>query len=205
MKKTHLFLLMLSLLSLPAAASAENAVITGVQGSAEIMREGNVMPVTPGMAVQSGDKLKTGADCTADVAMNGVAGCRLLPGTEAEVKNAGKASMDLRLHSGNAIFNLQKLDGGSSFRVETPTAVATVRGTQFWGRVDALSGGPVTTFAVRQGSVDVLVKATNTTISLKEGQALDIAKDDSIVPSLRPALAAELEAMEQASSIQTSA
>ena len=114
--------------------------------------------------------------------------------------------MHLKIMSGNAVLNLKKLSPASTFKVETPTAVAAVRGTQFWGRVDLQKAdNPVTTFAVREGIVTVMVKNAGKLFYLKKGQALDIPKNTSIAPSIRPALDAEMEAMKQASAIKTSA
>ncbi|HXV18743.1 MAG TPA: FecR domain-containing protein, partial [Candidatus Omnitrophota bacterium] len=112
----------------------------------------------------------------------------------------------LKITKGNAILNLDKLPAQSSFKVETPTAIAAVRGTQFWGRVEAsLPENPVTTFAVRQGTVEIFAKSVEKTFTLEAGQALDIPAVETTVPVIRPALEGEMAAMAQADSIRTAA
>ena len=189
-----------------AAAAPKRAVISNLQGSAVIIRDGQTLPVSAGMACQKKDIIRTGPQCTLDLTMNDVAGCRLLAASECALMRSGKRHMHLKIMSGNAVLNLKKLSPVSTFKVETPTAVAAVRGTQFWGRVDLQKAdNPVTTFAVRSGTVEVLDKASGKNFTLREGQALDIPKDMTTPPSTRPALAGEMAAMEQASSIKTSA
>lgn len=188
-----------------ANAAGARAVASNLQGSATVTRDGQTQPVAVGTTFGKKDVIRTGPDCTLDLAMNDVAGCRMLAASECTLKRAGRRNMHLGVTGGNVILNLRKLPAGSTFKVETPTAVAAVRGTQFWGRVDATAAGdPVTTFAVRTGAVEVLAKISGATFTLKEGQALDIPKDAALPPAVRPALAAEMAAMEQASSIKTS-
>ncbi len=188
------------------SAAGRKAIVSNLQGSATILRDGQSLPVSAGMACEKKDVIQTGPNCTLDLAMNDVAGCRLLASSECALMRAGKRNMHLNITSGNAILNLKKLSPASTFKVETPTAVAAVRGTQFWGRVDTqTAANPVTTFAVRSGAVEVLAKASGTSFTLKQGQALDIPKDAATPPSIRPALAEEMAAMEQASGIKTSA
>ncbi len=207
MKKTLLALAGLMLIvPFTAQAAAEKIVVSGVSGEPQMVRAGQTLPVKVGTECQTGDILKTSPGCNVDVSLNNLAGCRVLPSSECMISNGVSSNMKIQIKNGNAILNLKKLPAGSSFQVETPTAVATVRGTQFWGRVMAQDpANPITTFAVRQGVVTVLAKGAGKTFSLKKGQALDIPANSSIAPSVRPALDAELKAMEEASSIKTSA
>ena len=208
--KLGLRILSLSLLFLfgcfyaSAYAETEKVMVTQVSGSPEIIRQGKSIPASVGMACQKEDQLKTTSECSMDIAMNGMAGCRVLPSSECLIADADQDSMQLKVNNGNVILNLEKLPQGSTFKVETPTAVASVRGTQFWGRVDLQKAeNPVTTFAVREGTVEIFAKSVNKHFTVEKGRALDIPKDASSVPSIRTALAGELQAMEQASSIKT--
>ncbi len=171
-----------------------------------ILRDGQTLPAAVGMDARNNDELKTEAGCMADVSLNGLAGCRVLPSSHCRIVNTATDGMSVKIESGNAILNLEKLPKGSTFQVETPTALATVRGTQFWGRVERSSpDNPVTTFAVREGVVQVTPKGFNQNFSLQKGQALDIPKDTKAAPVMRPALPEEMDAMQQASEIRTSA
>jgi hypothetical protein len=188
-----------------AAAHAESAVVSQVQGDAKIIRNGETLKVTAGLACQNNDTLKTGENCVVDISMNSLVGCRILPASECAVMDENVSGMNLKVKSGNVILNLEKLPSNSSFALETPTAIASVRGTQFWGRVDLQKiNNPVTTFAVRQGSVEVFAKSVQKSFTLNQGQALDIHKDAAAAPTVRSALAEEMNAMKQAPSIKTS-
>ena len=186
--------------------AAGNITVMQVSGQPQIIRGDKTIPAKMGTLCQTGDVLKTPTpECSLDVAVNGLAGCRVLPGSECTVVDGSKSNMRLEIKSGNAILNLKKLPVGSAFEIETPTAIASVRGTQFWGRVDAADlNNPITTFAVRRGLVNILDKKSNKMFSLKMGQALDIPKN-GLAPVIRPALDEEMKTMEQAQAIQTSA
>lgn len=198
------FIIALSYLIPISYASAEGVVVSKVEGGPMIIREGQEIAATSGMPCQANDLVKTGTNCSLDISMNKMAGCRVLAGSQVLIAKAGADSMSVKVDSGNVILNLDKLPADSSFRVETPTAVASVRGTQFWGRVDTTQAeNPVTTFAVRQGAVEILAKTSSQTFMLEKGQALDIPKDVSVAPSVRPALDGEMQAMGQADTIAT--
>lgn len=200
-----LFMLSLSLFGRPLSALAQEAAVTYLEGEAFILRGSDKIPAALGSLCQTGDLLETGGHCTLDLTLNDLAGCRLLASSQAEITNTDASDMRVAIKSGNAVLNLKKLPKNSSFRVETPTAIAAVRGTQFWGRVETQNpANPVTTFAVREGIVEIFAKTSNQTFTLEKGQALDIPLDGSL-PTVRVALNAELKAMEQADAIKTSA
>jgi len=208
MKKSPFFLLLcLALSQAPLFAAGEKIVVAQMAGQPQIVRGNQMIPAKIGMECRTGDILKTpAAGCRMDVALNDLAGCRVLPASECVIVQGSSSGMRIQIKNGNAILNLKKLPVNSTFEVETPTAVATVRGTQFWGRVEAgQADNPVTTFAVREGMVKIFDKKTAKIFSLKKGQALDIPKNAAVAPTVRPALEAELKALEQAPSIRTSA
>ena len=220
MKRTAVylsFLLAAVCFASPAGTESEQVVVSNVQGSPMILRNGQPIPATAGMACQKYDVLKTTEGCVVDISVNNLAGCRILPSSECAIMETKEESMHLKIKNGNAVFHVGKLGAKSSFKVETPTAIAAVRGTQFWGRVDLQRSyanqkvastvviNPVTTFAVREGVVEVHPNPIGEKFTLQPGQALDIPKDVSVSPSIRPALAEEMQAMEQASTIKTAA
>lgn len=204
MKKIFLWVFLLAQTTGFAAAEEGSVVITHAQGSPMIVRGAQSIPAKTGAACLQGDTIQTSGECTVDLAMNQTAGCRLLPSSECAIVNMAKSAMHLNITSGNAVLNLEKLPKDSTFELETPTAIATVRGTQFWGRVDqAHPDNPVTTFAVRQGAVDIFAKSVEKNFRLVPGQALDIPKEGAEAPQIRSALDVEMKAMEQADTIQT--
>ena len=189
------------------AAYAEEAnpiVVTQMQGDVKLIREGAEMPVAVGTACQAKDTLRTSETCKVDVAFNGTTGTRLLPNSEMKILQTNPKETMIAIQQGNALFNLKKLADGSTFRVETPTAIAAVRGTRFWGRVDGENAGNLTTsFAVLEGSVDIFAKSVNRTYHLEKNQALDIPAQVENSPSVREAKREEIKAMKQTSDIAT--
>lgn len=200
-----LVLFILSSLFAVRYAYADSIVVTRVEGSPVVVHNGITIGAFSGMNGHASDTIKTTADSSMDIAINGLAGCRVLGNSEVLIADANTESMSIKVISGNVILNLETLPANSTFRVETPTALASVRGTQFWGRVDgALTGNPVTTFAVRKGMVEVIAKGAEEKFTLEAGQALDIPKS-AAKPFIRLALSSELSAMAQADAIAVGA
>ncbi len=203
MKKTVAAFFLFILAALPASADSPVGTVTTVTGDAAVERRGSFIPAVPGMEIRKGDVFQSGPGGSMDISLNDLAGCRILPSSEVNLEETASENMRLNVVSGNVILNLQKLPRASKFRVETPTAIASVRGTQFWGRVDSASGDAVTTFAVREGEVKVLARGARRNFRLKPGQAVDIPRSGR--PVSRKALEGEMQAMEQASTVKTAA
>lgn len=205
-KKILIQSVLIAALSAPLVHGAETGEvwITKVEGSVSVVTNGQSAPAKEGQAVGLNDVIKTEAGSTADITVNSLVGCRVLASTEASLSDIKKESMQLKLVSGNVVLNIDKLPEKSTFRLETPTAIAAVRGTQFWGRVNLLNPrNPNITFAVREGFVNILTLSTNETFTLREGQALDIPRDLIGRPSVRQALGQEMAALDQASTVRT--
>lgn len=208
MKKTLFSALLALSLHLTAASpvwAVEGCTVQAVHGQPVVQRGAEEIQLKAGDVLQKGDTIKTPTpQCQVDMSMNDLAGIRILSGSIAEVAAWKTENMTVKIVNGNLIANLQKLPEGSSFKVETPTAIAAVRGTQFWGRVQNSAPIPVTTFAVREGSVEIQPAGSESVFKLAAGQALDIPADDQ-APKVRDALTEEMAAMEQAASIPTHA
>lgn len=204
--KKYFFLFLASCSLFPAnslwAAEAKMAV-TGMKGDCQILREDASVAAKMGAECQKSDVIKTGEDGQMDVTWNGRLGCRVLPSTELALKDTNRDAMVVEVNAGNIILNVKSLPKESTFRVESPTAVATVRGTQFWGRVENSDPlNPVTTFAVRKGKVEIMDKNSSQTFFIKPGYALDIPKELNASPKIRKALPVEMDTMAQADNIK---
>lgn len=184
-----------------AAAQEAALVVTDVQGGAFIVRNGERVMAEKGMACEEGDVVETLEDGRVDVSMNGLAGFRLLGSTQGKISSAAASDMKVLVNEGNVLVNAKKLGEGNAFTLETPTAVAAVRGTQFWGRVVSPEGTPVTTIAVREGSLEITPAGLSEAVFVEAGEALDISKALAPAPVKRKALDAEMFAMEQAAEI----
>lgn len=181
-------------------AEEEGAFVTNVQGRASVIRAGVEEPASVGMALRKEDGIKTDVDGRLDLSTNGVAGVRLLALTEGSIKELSPAKVGVSVSKGNVIVNVKELPRENQFDLETPTAIAAVRGTQFWGRVDAAGQAAVTTIAVREGVIQIAVKESGFAFSLSQGQAIDIPPGLGD-PQVRPASDAEMQAMARASEI----
>jgi len=206
MKRSIILGLAMLAVSVTAYAAAEGCVVTGVLGDATVMRNDTEIAVQKGDSLMKGDLVKTSADGQMDMSMNDLAGCRMLPGSAVRVESWKSENMSLKVESGNVVLNLKELPKASSFKIETPAAVATVRGTQFWGRVNPSADSAVTTFAVRKGSVEIspVGGAQAMPVMLEAGQAIDISTKESSY-AVRDALPEEMAAMEQADQISNTA
>ena len=205
MKKFGAWAVAIGLVLVSGSVLAGEAKIMRLSGEAFIANADGIQRVKPGTVVGAGDMVMTREGCQLDLSVNGQAGCRMLPNTTAAIASTKSDGMKILVAEGNVVLNIKKLEAGQKFTVDTPTAVAAVRGTQFWGRVtDSQAGSTVTTFAVREGSVEILSKATNQSVTVNAGQAVDLdagAKQ----PALRPALQEELAAMAVADDIAITA
>jgi hypothetical protein len=198
------FILSFLLSASPILFAADGSAITGLDGKASIIREGQTMPAQLGMELKAGDAIQTDSGSSVDFAMNGTVGTRVTSSSEAILEDSNKENMKIRVKVGKLLLNLDKLPTKSSFKVETPTAVAVVRGTQFSVQVDTLNmNNPTSSFAVRDGNIQVFMPGTNETFNLGQGQAIDIPKDLIRTPSIRQAAGNELRSLEQTSLVKT--
>ena len=139
--------LVLGVLVLAAApASAEPAAagrIKVASGQAFIVRGGNLVPATVGLAVLESDGLRTGTDGTLGVTLKDDTRVSLGPGSEVRLDSflydpaAGRLGLALKFIRGVTAYvsgRIAKLSP-DSVRLETPAAIVGVRGTTLTIRV----------------------------------------------------------------------
>jgi hypothetical protein len=183
-------------------AAGPCGAITKVEGDAQLVRNGQTLPAAVGTPVEQGDTLRAPKGSRVDFSVNGVAGLSAAEGTECQVTRAGAEEMKIDLAIGELRANIKKLPSNASFSVETPTAIAAVRGTQFTSRVTMNEQNlPDSSFIVRDSRVDVTVKSSGEKIALNEGLALDVPSVPAGAPEARQATGAELVKMEGTSLI----
>ena len=170
MQKAGFFLLFLCFTTL-ASAKAE-VVVSGIEGSASIIRNGQTIAVEKGMKIQRNDTVKTESNGRLDIVLNNAAGLRVQPSSEIRLKQIKPKKIDIELVVGNIFANVKKLLKGSSFEVETGTAVMGVRGT----KLSASHKNGKTTFAASEGQLKVKDKATGNTYDVSAGNAIDIGE-----------------------------
>ncbi len=136
-----------------------------------------------------------------DVTMNGKAGFRMHNSAECVMENINPSNSYVKVNVGFLLVNMKPLDRGDTFDFETPNAVISVKGTQFSIRVEK-KGQPtaMTTVVVRNGSVQVRVKASSATITVLEGQTLELPPN-TYIPSQRTATEEETAPLERISAV----
>lgn len=149
-----LFVLCLST-PLPAQIPAADAatVLTAV-GQVSIIRDETPWVVFPGQAARVGETIVTGEDGFAELELSDGSRFQIFPNSQVVFrKNPGSLRDLVDVFLGRVKFHIQKITGGSPrYRIFTPTAVISVRGTTFDVNVDP----DETTFvAVEEGAVGV--------------------------------------------------
>src|SRR5512147_1669013 len=133
-------LALILLLAAPLRGVAEEVgTVSAAAGSVEIGRAGTWRPVIQGEAVQLGDSLRTGADGRLQVLLRDDSVITLAEKSRIAIDeqvydpNGGAARTLLRMIGGRvrSLVSDAYRTPGASYEVETATAVAGVRGTEF--------------------------------------------------------------------------
>jgi len=162
-----LLLIFLIYLTKSLAVVQRVAVIDSVVGSAVLLQEEDLpIPLEVGRLVHTGDIVRVGPDSSVELRWARWAGgmrIKLESDTTFVVAKAtvnrstGEEESQLRVEKGTVWIRLRRaLTGKSKFEVETPTAVAAVRGTVFQVSVEE-SG--ISLVSVWDGTVDVRAKS----------------------------------------------
>ncbi|MDH5657340.1 MAG: FecR domain-containing protein [Spirochaetia bacterium] len=148
----------------------QGAIITHVNGLVEVSslnNPSNFSTITPdkvyskeGM-ILPGQIIKTGKDSRVDLQLKDGILFRLGPETKILLKESQILSgenfhkVEIDLSKGKMFTTVNKMEGASSFKVKTPTAIAGVRGTDFLVVSDEVSSD----ILVEDGSVEVLTES----------------------------------------------
>lgn len=153
--------------------------VTFAQGEVRMLPVGSVewLPLAPGAAILEGQRIGTGPDGTAEIAFQSGVTLILRPKTEitaASVRDQGALSYWNRflLRAGKAMAIIKKATGRENrFRIETPSAIAAARGTEFRSGFDT---DGVSRFEVLDGTV--AVEAGGKTVSAGPGEGAIVEK-----------------------------
>lgn len=165
--------------------------IEAARGSVVLVRTGVEAPVQPGALMADGDLLRTGADASALLAVEGRGQLLVSPGSELRVDHArvygrsAVADVKLRLNSGNAEPQVRRLARGSRFEIVTPAAITAVRGTDF--RVGTLDDGRRMRVELTQGRLAVAAASTD---RVDRGRGIELAPGQGAVASAEGSLMA---------------
>jgi ferric-dicitrate binding protein FerR (iron transport regulator) len=158
---------------LPAALSALSGQVVYTEGDVSIRNGSQTHDAILGEPLNPGDVISTGAESLAVIDLANSTTLKLRPKTTLAIDSIGE-TMAVTLNAGGVFTHvLKKLTG--RFSVQTQTAVAGVRGTEFfiaYGRtVDAL---PDVWLCVNSGAVDVSLPRTGASVVVREGFGINI-------------------------------
>jgi ferric-dicitrate binding protein FerR (iron transport regulator) len=182
MKQSLLLWVGLSCVTLPVYAQETpapfEARLTQVSGDVSVIAAGGNAEGTtvPGeMPLVEGDQVKVGPHGSAEIALTGPTVIQLLEGSSLRIKQLSEKNVIFRLDNGTflAKVKFEKKDG-NQLSVETPTAVAAVRGTEFvvqqesfGSRIGVLDEGHVAVSA--PGSSDQIMLHFNQETRVRRG------------------------------------
>ncbi|MBI5243441.1 MAG: FecR domain-containing protein [Elusimicrobia bacterium] len=168
-----------------------SASVASAQGDVQLQQAAapGWIPAATGKLLSSGDALKTGASGSAVIAFSDGTKLSLGPNSSQVMERLQPGRVEVNLSIGLIEAWVKKL-AGRRFTVRTPTAVASVRGTEFRAEVDASGRTTVDLFG---GSLDLTDHFGNQT-SLDSGQRIvaDVkagvaeAKPVPIPPEVKP-------------------
>lgn len=116
----------------PASTGREKATLTRVQGEVRLSRGSETRPAVKGMTLLAGDSLGTSAEGSVDFQIEHRGLFQLGPDSRFTLGAVeGAKSVQMKLQKGKVLLVLHKLGSSDSFQLQTPTAIAGVRGTSF--------------------------------------------------------------------------
>ncbi len=158
-------------------------VITFQIGDVQVQRpDQDFSPLSITDKVTKGDVIRTGANSQVTIQISDMAVVKILANSLVEVQALfGKDNGAIYAKDGKVLTKMNKLAKGKSFDVKTPTAVASVRGTEFMASVE--NGN--STVAVKEGKVAVRMRKEQpadavSADKLADDMAIDPAADEFI-------------------------
>lgn len=153
MMKLFLVLLGAALTAVAAAAQEvrQTAVLSLYVGDCQVWRQGKSQEAELGQSLHPGDSVLVDKDSRAEIAFGDGTVIRLGERSRFYIQSSD-SSRSFRLAWGKFFAKVSKLTPNARFQVETPTAVAGVRGTVFRVEVSEDSSSNV---AVEEGEVEV--------------------------------------------------
>jgi hypothetical protein len=196
-----------SLLAGPHSDTTYVVTLTRVRGAVDVLRAGSStwQPVEADTQIEAGGRVRTGPDAAVQLTFFEGSTTDLTSNTEVSIDQMSSLKKDvgrviiLQQWTGRTYHRVQPLlDVGSRFEVETPSAVASVRGTEF--ALDVEADG-VTRVVVVEGLVNV--EAQEIVIPVEAGHET-VARPQHPPEPARPAskLPAQVETLNEPVSIQ---
>lgn len=121
----------------PTPRGRMGARLSYMEGLVTLTRDKTRLPAELNMVLLTGDTVETGKDAQAEVTFEDSSTIQLDPETRlgitelARDSSSGQRTVKTKLLSGELLAKVAKLAKESTFEIESPTAVAAVRGTEF--------------------------------------------------------------------------
>jgi len=164
--------------SIISAKLAPIATLIINQGSAEVKYANSNEWITAksGMAVKEGMTIRTLAASKAIMILRDSSVTRLDENTEININNLDKSSVSIVQAAGQTWTRLLKLSGIDNYEIETPDAIATVRGTAFAVSVKNGTKIGVVEGKVRASSykIENNIRKTIASLDLDENNSLNV-------------------------------
>ena len=158
------------------------AVTTKVKGVVEIMPVGkdNFLNLKPGTILADGDKIRTGSSgFTALIFIDDKSTLKLKENSEVVIngqRSARSIAKKINMDIGTIRATVNKQN--SNFVIQTPTSVASVKGTDFWMITDLVDGDLVIGL---EGVVSLTNNETGTEVDVTEGTSGASTPDGNVV------------------------
>ena len=136
--------------------TVQTATITFLTGDVEETSSSTWTPANIGDTVAAGDRVRVGADSYCELQFGNLAMARIEANSEVAISRlelGASRQVAVGLNAGAIVSKVQKLAGQDRYQIQTQTAVAGVRGTEF--RVAASNAGQ-TDLSVKEGVVTVI-------------------------------------------------
>jgi len=192
----------LLLLGQQVGASGPKVAVYNFDGQASVIRNKRTLPIELDMIIKDGDILRTEPESYIDLSLNRIAGAKLMESGEYLMESTNSSDMHIKMNFGAVIGNIRRLPTGATFKVEGPTATAVSTEGQFHATANlAIDKVPATAlFVAKKDRLGVEVKKSSVTISVLEGQALDVLPS-TYIPAVRNATEEELKIASAALSV----
>lgn len=194
-----IFIMMALMVASSAAQSSQNMRIKTIIGDAEVRsKSGKWRPARVNMPLKEGWDIRTYVESSVEIQFS--AGVVIRIGEKSAI-NLSKATQDgkatkshVKIYTGKVWGNVQKLVGkSSSFDFETPTAVASIRGTRLGISVDKNG----TSVDVYEGAVSVRKKGSTQEVLVETEKRAVVQKDKQVVSVMTFKQAMEQEQAEE--------
>jgi len=189
MRSVPIWLITLLTMFLMPSAFAGEAGIVWLQGRVEVHSpDGKVRRAEKGKPLSEGDTVRSGADGAAIIELEDGSRLKVREGSTLKltafklVEGARKTTLELL--GGSVFSKVAKLGAGDQFSLQAATAIAGVRGTEFFtsfgGKVGASAAADIW-LCVNEGTVEV--KATDEkSVAVKAGEGIVVPEGKTVTP-----------------------